>query len=69
MHNMYLHSNELLNLTVARKKKKLKKNLNKKIEKRIQFLKKNLKKKFKKMLRKKIFCVNCHGHKSASIDM
>ena len=31
---MYLHSNELLNLTVARKKKKLKKNLNKKFEKK-----------------------------------
>ena len=41
-HNMYLHSNELLNLTVARKKKKLKKNLNKKFEKKN--LKKNLKK-------------------------
>ena len=35
-HNMYLHCNELLNLTVARKKKKLKKNLNKKFEKKIQ---------------------------------
>ena len=42
-HNMYLHSNELLNLTVARKKKKLKKNLNKKFEK----------KKFEKNLQKK----------------
>ena len=43
-HNMYLHSNELLNLTVARKKKKSKKNLNKK-----------LKKKFEKNLQKKKF--------------
>ena len=41
-HNMYLHSNDLLNLTVARKKKKLKKNLNKKFEKIKK--KKNLKK-------------------------
>ena len=54
--NMYLHSNELLNLTVARKKKKFEKI-------------KNLKKKFKKFFEKKIFCVNCHGHKSASIVM
>ena len=35
-HNMYLHSNELLNLSVARKKKKSKKNLNKKFEKKIK---------------------------------
>ena len=54
--NMYLHSNELLNLTVARKKKKFEKI-------------KNLKKKFKKFFEKKIFCVNCHWHKSASIVM
>ena len=38
---MYLHSTELLNLTVARKKKKLKKNLDRKFEK-------NSKKKIKK---------------------
>ena len=44
---MYLHSNELLNLTVARKKKKSKKNLNKIFEKKK--FEKNLKKKKIKM--------------------
>ena len=60
-HNIYLHSNELLNLTVARKKKKLKKNLKKKVLKKnsrkifkINFQKQFLKKKWKKSLKEKI---------------
>ena len=47
-HNMYLHSNELLNLTVARKKKKLKKNLNKKFKKNKEIKKKQFKKELQK---------------------
>ena len=54
---MYLHSNELLNLTVAKKKKKIKKNLNIKFWKK-NFEKKNFEKNFLKKIWKKKFKKN-----------